>query len=137
MKNELYLVWFAEPNRDSLNKFINNQLIETSSRLTDLSVYSDDMDSTCYKLSALGAWVTVLNLIKYTCVDQTIKRPWVAHKRVTKSLESKEFKEYISEVIKRLTAQPPNTNYSVLVHIQSVISFLTTMEIIDGRPNRT
>lgn len=133
MNNKLKTSWFNQPKRHSLAKYVQDELNESSVKLVDHNLYNQPNEDVSYRMSALGAWVTVLNLINYLTVDPTVKKPWVARKSIKQPLELKQFKEYITDVVQWLNQQPPNPNYSMLVYTKSIISFLTTMEIDNGR----
>ena len=133
MNNKLKTSWFNQPKRHSLAKYVQDELNESSVKLVDHNLYNQPNEDVSYRMSALGAWVTVLNLINYLTVDPTVKKPWVARKSIKQPLELKQFKEYITDVVQWLNQQPPNPNYSMLVCTKSIISFLTTMEIDNGR----
>lgn len=113
--------------------FIRREMDNVSVKFISFNLYDQSDVDMNHKVALLGAWITVLQLYCYIGVDSSVKRPWVAFRRVSKPLELNQFKEYIEHVIDRLTSQPPNQNYSALVHIHTIINLLTTMEYQDGR----
>lgn len=133
MKNIINKRWFNQPKRHDLAKYVQDELNKANMNLVDYSLYAQPNQDVSYKVSALGAWVTVLHIINYLAVDPTGRKPWVIRKAVKQPLELKQFKEYIVEIVDWLNYQPPNPNYSALVYTQAVINFLTTMEFENGR----
>lgn len=133
MNNTLIEKWFVQPKRYDLVKHLDNEMYEATSKMIDYNLYNQSDVDVVYKVSALGAWITVLHLIRYLAVDPSGRRPWVARKSIKEPLELTKFKEYITDIITWLTHQPPNNNYSALVHTQAVVNFLTTMEFDNGR----
>ena len=133
MNTTINTKWFNQPKRHDLAKFVQDELNDANSKLVDYSLYTQPNDEVTYRMSVLGAWVTVLHFINYLAVDPTIRKPWIVRKSIKQPLELKQFREYIGEVVGWLNGQPPNPNYSALVHTQSIINFLTIMEFDNGR----
>lgn len=119
---------FRDPSRKSLENFLNDKISNIHSHLTNGSVLSDADEQSAHKAAMTSGTLSVLLMIKYLCTDNKQVKPWIVRKSSTTKLDFKQFTEYSEQVVQRLTRQPPSVNYGALVHIQSIISILTTME---------
>lgn len=124
--------WFKSPTRHEFTTYIQERMSDVTKQMVDYNLYDQPSTDVTYSVSVLGAMITVLNLISYLAVDPTGRRPWLARTQVKHKLDINEFKEYIGQVVTMLNTTPPSTNYAALVHIQTVINFLTTMEFNNG-----
>lgn len=132
MNNILAKSWFNVRPRTNLSSFLEKELNDVIAHMTTYSLYDQGDKDVLYKCSVLAGLLTSLMMIKYTCVDLTTSKPWIARHPIKQILDLKDFKAYSDDVVKWLTRQPPSSNYSKLVYVSTIINFLTTMEFKDA-----
>ena len=133
MNNKFPKSWFSgTDSKFRLSKFLDQELDAMLKNLTDHNLYANDNENYVYKSAVAGGLIVCYRYIQHTCVDKNINKPWIVRKQQRHKLDFKEFKEYTNNVVLWLNKMPPNTNYASLVHTQTIITFLTTMEFTDA-----
>lgn len=132
MINKFTRSWFAEHPRRRFDKFTLGEIARLHGSLSSLALFDRDDKDAMYQFGLIGGELTSLLFVRYLCVNPSEPKPWIARKTVKHVIEYDEFSDYSTNVLTWLAKQPPTTNYVSLVHIQTIIRFLTTMEIQDG-----
>lgn len=119
---------FIGNQRKALDEYISGQITSLHKHMTNNSHYSEDDHEYMHKAAMLAGTMTCLQMIRYLCVDNKGLKPWIVHTRIEDKLDFNQLKEYSEAVVHKLSKRIPHANYGALVHTQTIISVLTTME---------
>lgn len=126
-------VWFNEPSRPELKKFIEKNIDRQMITMGSPAIYDSEDKPTLYKMGMSGGQLACYQLLYYLLIDQTNRPSLVrADQYITESLNSSQFLNYKEKLLQRLMSRAPSTNYCGLVYHQTIINLLSKLELKDG-----